>query len=602
MADVRRWLEEALGLSSQLKDYRRILALTGPAGSAKTTTLRILAKQLGVELLEWRNGMDQHRPSDLEDDAIWDIEYESLASKFENFMARSAHCSNLFSSSSPRHVILLEDLPNILHAGTQERFQAVLEQLAPAPKSTASSKEQPSPAPIVVIVSDSGHRGEASDEQPGGWNRRRDAVVDIRSVLGKTLIDSPCVTKIGFNPIAPTLMKKALKGVLTQHFGPSSKSSPSNQVLDTIVDSSNGDVRSAVMTLQFACIMEPTSKTKGKKKAKELPIEAVTKREQSLALHHMLGKVLYNKRKGDPPSLSLTIRAKEKEKELDNSLPDPSQLPDFLAEHDRVASRVNVDALYANSPIDSSLYSLYLQQNYPDFCNTIEECDSASEYLSWVDAGCGADLPQMDTTNPFRFHLLTLGTLHSLPCPVTRRGQKILKPEFFEMLKREREAEEGIELVRRIFPRERWSKAQVPTELGGWLNARKRASEGPAKTGEGQAGKEGASAETGQGPADKGQSQAEKGEDLLKKGEGLPAGLSGTGAQRKRFWELKFRFDAGVSGASRELKENDAGYAENDVQDDAYHPAGPLSGDQLVTLEEKEENEWWRDEDDITEY
>lgn len=231
-------------------------------------------------------------------------------------MARSAHCSNLFSSSSPRHVILLEDLPNILHAGTQERFQAVLEQLAPAPKSTASSKEQPSPAPIVVIVSDSGHRGEASDEQPGGWNRRRDAVVDIRSVLGKTLIDSPCVTKIGyvcliqavflmkrhlssgfasFNPIAPTLMKKALKGVLTQHFGPSSKSSPSNQVLDTIVDSSNGDVRSAVMTLQFACIMEPTSKTKGKKKAKELPIEAVTKREQSLALHHMLGKVLYNK-------------------------------------------------------------------------------------------------------------------------------------------------------------------------------------------------------------------------------------------------------------------------------------------------------------------
>lgn len=37
---------------------KRILALTGPAGSGKTASLRVLAKELDLEIVEWRNGMD----------------------------------------------------------------------------------------------------------------------------------------------------------------------------------------------------------------------------------------------------------------------------------------------------------------------------------------------------------------------------------------------------------------------------------------------------------------------------------------------------------------------------------------------------------------
>lgn len=44
---------------SDTHDYaQRVLALTGPAGVGKTATLRVLAKELNVEILEWRNGMD----------------------------------------------------------------------------------------------------------------------------------------------------------------------------------------------------------------------------------------------------------------------------------------------------------------------------------------------------------------------------------------------------------------------------------------------------------------------------------------------------------------------------------------------------------------
>ncbi|KAJ7242936.1 hypothetical protein C8J57DRAFT_1477252 [Mycena rebaudengoi] len=106
--------------------------------------------------------------------------------------------------------------------------------------------------------------------------------------------------------------------------------------------------------------------------------------------------------------------------------------------------------LYTDSPIDSSLFSLYIHQNYTQFCNGTEECEGVADWLSWA---------AWYQANPHRFHLLTLGTLHSLPTPVTRRSQKIFKTEFFDFLNREKEAWEA-------------SRAEVATELGGVLKAR----------------------------------------------------------------------------------------------------------------------------------
>jgi cell cycle checkpoint protein len=56
-----------------------------------------------------------------------------------------------------KHIILLEDLPNILHSKTQDSFRSSLQALVDLPN--------PSITPIVIIVSDSGMRGEADDEK-----------------------------------------------------------------------------------------------------------------------------------------------------------------------------------------------------------------------------------------------------------------------------------------------------------------------------------------------------------------------------------------------------------------------------------------------------
>ncbi|KAJ7025587.1 Rad17 cell cycle checkpoint protein-domain-containing protein [Mycena alexandri] len=517
--DVRRWLDEAFvgGPSGKLRKYRRILALTGPAGTAKTATMRVLARELDCEILEWRNAMEEgsSRFGDDGQNDAYTSDHESLFFKFEAFLTRASTCQTIFadasdrdaklSSSSPsssssnisatrphkrkRQLILLEDLPNVLHAATQQRFHAALQSLIGAP--------QVEPVPVVVIVSDAGTRGEARDERlaSGVWGggREGDGVLDVRVVLGRDLLGGPYVTQIGFNPIAPTLMKKALQTLVSTHFASAPKASgsaPTKEMLDIVVETSNGDIRSAIMALQFSCLPTLGGSTGKPARRKgggaggggaKLVLEAVTRREQSLALFHFMGRVMYNKRKGDPPNPSATAKDIQRDQALDATLKDPPKLPKFLAVEERRTSRVNVDALYADSPIDSSLFSLYVHQNYTQFCNETEECEGVTEWLSWVDSSGGEAWYQ---ANPHRFHLLTLGTLHSLPSPVPRRSQKMFKPEFFEYLNKEKDAWEAVRDVRGWIMGNgavvgesdsllgTWSRAEVVTGLGAILKAR----------------------------------------------------------------------------------------------------------------------------------
>ncbi|TBU21777.1 P-loop containing nucleoside triphosphate hydrolase protein [Dichomitus squalens] len=470
--DVRHWLTEAFGNdpSGKLKKYRRILVLTGPAGTAKTATVRMLSDELGFDVLEWRNTMDE-RFSRSEGD--WDgVEYEGLAEKFRTFLTRASTCRPIFvsqtqssqtqstqgsrtsqippsgsssstsASSSRRRVILLEDLPNILHPATQASFHLALDDFVATPDGGVS--------PLIIIISDAGLRGEDAEEGGARWRSRSKEAIDMRNVLPPHLLNSPYVTQISFNPIAPTYMRTALKSMLDRHFSSPSAvgTRPTKDVLELIVESSNGDIRSAINALHFACTADHgTHKpgAKGSKKGKGLSatvmLETVTRREQSLALFHLLGKIMYNKRKGDPSGKSSSAKDVRREKEIDAGLKDPPPLPPHYKHHERRASRVDIETLYADTPIDASLLSLYIHQNYTQYCDTLDECEALMDSLSWVDSSGGESWHQ---ANPHQFHLVALGTMHALPTPVPRRNQKSFKPAFFETLRQQHEAEDGV--------------------------------------------------------------------------------------------------------------------------------------------------------------
>ncbi|THH00552.1 hypothetical protein EW145_g7063 [Phellinidium pouzarii] len=490
--DVRQWFQEAFegGPTGKLKKYRRVLVLTGPAGTAKTTTVRLLAKEMDFDISEWRSTMEESYNEE-------DYERESLNHKFETFLARAATCRSLLggatqsstsssplsripsitqstassgSSKSGKQIVLLEDLPNILHQPTQDAFHASLESFVSTPAGT----------PLVIIISDVSTRAEVRDENlahgNGSYRSAKDTV-DIRTVLPPGLTKGPFVTQIAFNPIAPTLMLRALQAMLVKHCADvnvSQNNRLTKEDLNMIVETSNGDIRSAVMALQFSCILDGSihhgkgRPLKGKSKNTGINsrslMEAVTRREQALALFHLMGKVLYNKRKGDPPSSSATVRDKNREQELDAGLGDLLPLHPWLSEHQRRPSRVDVDTLYADSPIDTGLFSLYIQQNYPQFCDVVEECGDLSDWLSWIDSSGGEHVRDpifsrcWYQTNPHQFHLLTLGTLHALPSPVKTRIAEDALGDVWTWLQDSGSV--------------RWAKTEIALEMGAVLKAR----------------------------------------------------------------------------------------------------------------------------------
>ncbi len=160
--------------------------------------MRILARELDFEVLEWGSAAGQNSSLFGNDQFSVDYDDDSLFVKFESFLARASSCQNLFngpSSSSSRYkrkVLLLEDLPNILHNDTKTRFHDALQSLV------ASSAEYP--VPLVFIISDAGLRGEASDERlaAGTWGKDNNGALDIRTVIPSNLLHGPYVTQIRY--------------------------------------------------------------------------------------------------------------------------------------------------------------------------------------------------------------------------------------------------------------------------------------------------------------------------------------------------------------------------------------------------------------------
>jgi len=154
---------------------------------------------------------------------------------------------------------------------------------------------------------------------------------------------------------------------------------------------------------------------------------------------------------------------------------------------------------------------MYTHQNYTQFCTDIDQCDGVCEGLSWVDCMGGVSPPlsplsrllrmlircsayQVQSANsPYAFPTLALSTLHSLPTPVPRSGQKVCKPAWFHFRTQELEASDAVGDVLGWLGKGvavsgdsdegmsqvslgKWTHANVATELGAWLRALERCS------------------------------------------------------------------------------------------------------------------------------
>ncbi|KAK2867818.1 hypothetical protein FQN49_003446 [Arthroderma sp. PD_2] len=475
VSDVQNWLNEVFTGRSR----RRILVLKGPAGSGKTTTVFLLSKVLGYDVVEWKNSAGTEYSTQ---------GYTSTGAQFDDFLGRSekyscldldneppssAPSSSAVTQPSRRRVILVEEFPASLSPGSSGlvAFRSALQRHAASalPSVAARMASRPnseSNSPIIIIVSETllGDGSSLSDN------------FTVHRLLGPELSNHPGVSIVEFNPIAPTFLTKALELVLKKEAQLSQrKRIPGPGVLKRFAEM--GDVRSAISSLEFICLRggdyegfsgmvngrpKRSGKTAAPPTSMEIEtLEMVTQREASLGIFHAVGKIMYNKRDDAKSSAST------------GGSSGAGQPPSHLPEHARLVSQVSVDDLINETGTDIQTFLSALHENYPPSCHgdsftdTFDDCSeqlSAADVLgignrrimqssrgglgaarlSFQGGGTGIDILRQDEIS---FQVASRGLLFHLPYPVNRRGPDAHKMFYPSSLRLWRQIEEVDGLV-----------------------------------------------------------------------------------------------------------------------------------------------------------
>lgn len=454
VADVRTWLENVL--SGRMR--QRLLVLKGSAGTGKTTTIQLLAKEIGFEILEWRNPTGSAgNPQGI----------RSAASQFEDFMGRGGKFGQLDlddgdnpapgtvkapaepsqeSRVDQKRVILIEEFPNtFMRSGSALTSfrRTVMQCLADStPSLTAFGKHGPAePAiPIVMIISETLLTTTSASADSFTAHR----------LLGPEVLRHPGTGVIEYNDVAPTLLVKALELIVKKEARISGRRrTPGPLVLKRLAEV--GDIRSAISSLEFLCLKgdgdadwgSRVAFTKTKKasrdqvltKGEQESLELISQREASLGIFHAVGKVVYNKRDEQPyPAGSDEAMAE--------------QMPPYQEQLSRPKrSQVAVGALIDETGTDTSTFISALHENFALSCERSGPSDPYSS-IDYVN-GCIEYLSESDLLNPswdiffggkgfsnmgrdqgshilrqdeMAFEVAVRGLLFSLPCPVKRKS------------------------------------------------------------------------------------------------------------------------------------------------------------------------------------
>jgi len=467
LSDVRALLEEAVSVRAR----PRIIVLKGAAGTGKTATVQLLAKDMGLGIKEWRN------PGSIDFGSENSV---SASAQFEDFILRSGKYTglDLFSvgshgiessrmndpmSSKPdnrTHIMLIEEFPNTFAKSSSvlQSFRSTIQQYLAMPRPSNQTI-----APIIMIISETllSTSTAASDS------------FTAHRLLGPAILSHPLTAEVEFNSVATTYLTKALELVVVKEARKSGRrKTPGPQVLKQLAET--GDVRSAISSLEFLCLRGDDedawsakisfSKPKGKagktetaltKQEKEA-LKLISNRESTLGIFHSVGKVVYNKRT-DPTG--------------DAPIPQP---PSHFPQHRRPKlPETDADALLVELGTDTPTFVAALHENFALSCattmadETMDSLNGCLESLSDADMlapdrfGQGSRSYTGSTADSLRqdeiaFQVAVRGLLFNLPYPVKRdaghagkKGDafKMFYPTGLKIWKRQEEIEGMLEMV-----------------------------------------------------------------------------------------------------------------------------------------------------------
>jgi len=465
VGDVRQWLESAFN-----SRRRKVLVLKGVAGTGKTATIRLLAKDMGFGIAEWRN------PSGFEQQAEGS---STSTAQFEEFVRRAGGSEGLtlstgehdtsISSNDPtsatsliyphtKQILLIEEFPNTF-SRTSTALQSFRAEMLRYVASSAVRDH--ACVPIVLVIS----------ETLLSTNTAAADSFTAHRLLGPELVTHPSVNTIEFNPVAPTILTKALETIVVKEARKSGRhKTPGPQVLKYLAET--GDIRSAVSSLEFLCLRgddgdiwsSKVAFTKPKKaktdppltKSEEEALKLITNRESTLGIFHAVGRVVYNKR-SEPTKGDAIARP-----------------PSWLPQHRRpTVPETNVDLLIDELGTDTPTFLAALHENYALSCSDSSSDETLESLNGCIQSISDADLFSVDrfsfgtrafsgsATDSLRqdeisFQVAVRGLLFSLPSPVHRStpydgrkadAHRMFYPASLKLWKQREELEGILELL-----------------------------------------------------------------------------------------------------------------------------------------------------------
>ncbi|CAD0096570.1 unnamed protein product [Aureobasidium mustum] len=456
VTDVRNLLESALSD----RPRPRLIILNGAAGTAKTTTVNLLAKEMGIGIMEWKSPVGTDTASSA---------FTSYSSQFEDFVFRSGKFAGLDlvrsdGTAQPalaavnhhaKQIMLVEEFPNTFTKSSPalQIFRNTILQYLAAPASS-------NPTPMVMVISEA--LLSTTTASADSFTAHR--------LLGPAILNHSQTASIEFNDIAPTILTKALDAIVIKESRKSGRRfAPGPGVLKHLAET--GDIRSAVSSLEFLCLAGDDSgawsskvaftKPKGRAEApltkqEQEALKLISNRESSLGIFHAVGRVVYNKR-------------------INPTSPVP-QPPTCLPQHRKPKiPEHDPNSLIDEVGTDTSTFVGALQENYALSCSSSSSEDALDSLNGCIDALSDFDMLSCDRfgfgtrmssgsaqdnlrQDDISFQTAIRGVLFWLPTPVNRlaglprgakRGDefKMFFPSASKLWKEKEEFESTLESV-----------------------------------------------------------------------------------------------------------------------------------------------------------
>lgn len=264
--ECKTWLDGAIMVPVRQK----LLVLVGTSGGGKSTMIRLLAREMGINVHSWNESFVVRESGSVLLDQVVSLEHTSALDSFEEFLNQcGAGFSSLqlaTTSSSPgpqpqhssRSLILIEDLPNLHGVDMTLRFRNIM-----------SQHLRMSQVPTVLVF---------SDVAEGTFKP-----ADLERLIEPDDLYAPSSLICQIHPVTKPKMKKVLESIAQQQrfLLPAS-------VSEELHMQSRGDLRNAIMTLQVQF-------TGCKRAAISAGAVKPYDRDQKLSTFHALGKLLYGK-------------------------------------------------------------------------------------------------------------------------------------------------------------------------------------------------------------------------------------------------------------------------------------------------------------------